>query len=144
MNDEAFVVDREAKQTTFEERTPGVCAYATAGDPDSGVIVGDEGVMVIEAQATPIPVQGLIPQIGQVTDQPIRFLGLRPYHAVGVSGTSAYGTARFTTQMDGERGAGRPLAQAYAAAEDYPVPRIWTAQRDPALGHALQASVAGQ
>ena len=46
--------------TGREERSPstrsapGSYAFTAEGDPNSGIIVGDDGVMVIDAQATPV------------------------------------------------------------------------------------------
>jgi glyoxylase-like metal-dependent hydrolase (beta-lactamase superfamily II) len=86
----ASVADLEEKQTKFERLADGVYAYTAEGDPNSGVIVGDDSVMVIEAQATPILARGLIGHIREVTDKPIRYLFLSHYHAVRVLGASAY------------------------------------------------------
>lgn len=82
--------DMEEKQVSFEMLAPGVYAYTTQGDPNSGVIIGDDAVMVIEAQATPAMAQQLIDKIRSVTDKPVRYLVLSHYHAVRVLGASAY------------------------------------------------------
>lgn len=41
------------KKITFIEVGDGLWAFTAEGDPNSGVIIGDESVMIIEAQATP-------------------------------------------------------------------------------------------
>ena len=38
----------------------GLYALAAEGDPNSGVIIGEESVMVVEAQATPRPAQKVV------------------------------------------------------------------------------------
>lgn len=38
---------------SFTEIGDGLYAFTAEGDPNSGVIIGDDSVMVIEAQATP-------------------------------------------------------------------------------------------
>lgn len=83
--------DTVEKQITFEEIGNGVYAYTAEGDPNSGVIVGDDGVLVLDTQATPGQANKLIARIREVTDKPIKFLVLSHYHAVRVLGASAYG-----------------------------------------------------
>ncbi|MDJ0683802.1 MAG: MBL fold metallo-hydrolase [Alphaproteobacteria bacterium] len=86
----ASTADLEEKQITFEEIAPNVYAYTAEGDPNSGVIVGPDGVLVMDAQATPVQAQKLIDCIRSVTDKPIKYLVLSHYHAVRVMGASAY------------------------------------------------------
>ncbi len=83
--------DLEEKQTSFTEIGEGLWAFTAEGDPNSGVIIGDDSVMVIEAQATPLLAQKVIDEIRKVTDKPISHLVLTHYHAVRVLGASAYG-----------------------------------------------------
>ncbi|MCC6007585.1 MAG: MBL fold metallo-hydrolase [Rhodobacteraceae bacterium] len=83
--------DLEDKKTSFTEIGDGLWAFTAEGDPNSGVIIGDESVMVIEAQATPRLAQKVIEEIRRVTDKPISHLVLTHYHAVRVLGASAYG-----------------------------------------------------
>ncbi len=45
--------DMEDKAVSFTEIGEGLYAFTAEGDPNSGVIIGDDSVMVIEAQATP-------------------------------------------------------------------------------------------
>ncbi len=83
--------DLEEKKTSFTEIGSGLWAFTAEGDPNSGVIIGDDSVMVIEAQATPRLAQKVIAEIRKVTDKPITHLVLTHYHAVRVLGASAYG-----------------------------------------------------
>ncbi len=82
--------DLAEKKTTFTEIGDGIWAFTAEGDPNSGVIIGDESVMVIEAQATPRLAQKVIDEIRKVTDKPISHLALTHYHAVRVLGASAF------------------------------------------------------
>ncbi len=84
--------DMTEKKTSFVEIGDGLWAFTAEGDPNSGVIIGDESVMVIEAQATPRLANKVIGEIRKVTDKPISHLVLTHYHAVRVLGASAYGT----------------------------------------------------
>ena len=45
--------DLSEKNITFDEIGDGLWAFTAEGDPNSGVIIGDESVMIVEAQATP-------------------------------------------------------------------------------------------
>lgn len=82
--------DLKEKKKSFVELAKGVYAYTAEGDPNSGVIIGDDCVMVVEAQATPYMAMDVIEKIRSVTDKPIRYLVLTHYHAVRVLGASAY------------------------------------------------------
>ncbi len=82
--------DLAEKKVTFAELGEGLYAYTTEGDPNSGVIIGEDGVMVVDATATPVMARGLIERIRSVTDKPIRYVLLTHYHAVRVMGASAF------------------------------------------------------
>ena len=83
--------DLSEKTTSFTEIGRGLYAFTAEGDPNSGVIIGDDSVMVIEAQATPRLAEKVIEEIRRVTDKPISHLVLTHYHAVRVLGASAFG-----------------------------------------------------
>lgn len=82
--------DMTAKKITFTKLSDNAYAYTAEGDPNSGVIVGDESCMVIDTTATPVMAQDLIARIREVTDKPIKYVMLTHYHAVRVLGASAY------------------------------------------------------
>ncbi len=86
----ASKADLTAKVISFEQISAHGWAYTAEGDPNSGVIVGDDGVMVIDATATPVMAQDLIARIRKITDKPIRYVTLSHYHAVRVLGASAF------------------------------------------------------
>lgn len=83
--------DLSEKKVTFEEIGRDLYAFTAEGDPNSGIIVGDDGVMVIDAQATPKMAEDVIARVKKVTDKPITHVLLSHYHAVRVLGASAYG-----------------------------------------------------
>jgi len=86
----ASQADLADKQVTFTQLSPNAYAYTAEGDPNTGVIVGDDAVMVIDTQATPVMAQDVIRHIRGVTDKPIKYVVLSHYHAVRVLGASAY------------------------------------------------------
>jgi glyoxylase-like metal-dependent hydrolase (beta-lactamase superfamily II) len=55
------------------------------------VIIGDDSVMIVEAQATPRLANKVIECVRSVTDKPITHVALTHYHAVRVLGASAFG-----------------------------------------------------
>jgi glyoxylase-like metal-dependent hydrolase (beta-lactamase superfamily II) len=86
----ASKADLTAKQVSFTQLSENAWAYTAEGDPNSGVIVGDDACMVIDTTATPVMAQDLIRRIRGVTDKPIKYVVLSHYHAVRVLGASAY------------------------------------------------------
>jgi len=101
--------DLADKQVTFARLSENAYAYTTEGDPNTGVVVGDDGVMVIDTQATPAMAQDVIRHIRQVTDKPVNYVVLSHYHAVRVLGASAYKpreiiASQATLEMIRERG----------------------------------------
>src|SRR6516162_1030388 len=86
----ASQADLEEKKTSFIKLSDNAYAYTAEGDPNSGVIIGDDGVMVIDTTATPAMAQALIKHIRTITDLPIKYVVLSHYHAVRVLGASAY------------------------------------------------------
>ena len=86
----ASKADMTAKKITFSRLSDNAYAYTAEGDPNSGVIIGDDCCMVIDTTATPVMAQDLIARIREVTDKPIKYVMLTHYHAVRVLGASAY------------------------------------------------------
>ena len=83
--------DMTEKKITFQEVGRDLWAFTAEGDPNSGVIIGDDSVMIIEAQATPRLARKVIEKVREVTDKPITHVALTHYHAVRVLGASAFG-----------------------------------------------------
>ncbi|WP_459677662.1 MBL fold metallo-hydrolase [Acidisoma sp. 7E03] len=82
--------DLAEKKVSFTEIGVGLYAFTAEGDPNTGVIIGDDSVMIIDAQATPVMAARVIEKIRTVTDKPIKYVVLSHYHAVRVLGASAY------------------------------------------------------
>jgi len=105
----ASTADLADKTITFDAIGPDLYAFTAEGDPNSGIIVGDDGVMVIDAQATPVMAKEVIGRVAKVTDKPIKYVLLSHYHAVRVLGASAYADAEIlasdaTRALIAERG----------------------------------------
>ncbi|MAQ85907.1 MAG: MBL fold metallo-hydrolase [Maritimibacter sp.] len=82
--------DMAEKNVSFTEIGDGLYAFTAEGDPNSGVIIGDNSVMIVEAQATPRLANKVIECVRSVTDKPITHLVMTHYHAVRVLGASAF------------------------------------------------------
>lgn len=85
--------DMEEKKISFNEIGDNLYAFTAEGDPNTGVIIGDDSVMIVDAQATPRLAGKVIEKIRTVTDKPVTHVVLSHYHAVRVLGASAYGAS---------------------------------------------------
>ena len=85
--------DLAEKKISFSEIGRDLWAFTAEGDPNTGVIIGDDCVMIVDAQATPRLAQKVVEKIRTVTDKPIKYVVLSHYHAVRVLGASAYGAS---------------------------------------------------
>ncbi len=102
MNTKAFAsqADLEEKQVTFAQLSEHAWAYTAEGDPNTGIIIGDDAVLVADTQATPAMAADVIRRIRTVTDKPIRYVVLTHYHAVRVLGASAYQAQQIIASQD--------------------------------------------
>lgn len=82
--------DLAEKKISFSQIGRDLWAFTAEGDPNTGVIIGDEAVMIVDAQATPRLAGKVIENIRRVTDKPIKYVVLSHYHAVRVLGARAY------------------------------------------------------
>ncbi|MVA98017.1 MBL fold metallo-hydrolase [Nitratireductor sp. CAU 1489] len=85
--------DLAEKKISFTEIGRDLWAFTAEGDPNTGVIIGDDCVMIVDAQATPRLANKVIEKVRSVTDKPIKYVVLTHYHAVRVLGASAYGAS---------------------------------------------------
>ena len=69
--------DMAEKKITFSEIGRDLYAFTAEGDPNSGIIIGDDGVIVIDAQATPAMAGLVIERVRKVTDKPIKYVCCR-------------------------------------------------------------------
>ncbi len=116
--------DLGPKKTSFDRLGDGLYAYTAEGDPNTGVIVGDDGCVVIDAQATPQMARDVIARIRSVTDKPVKYVVLSHYHAVRVFGASAYAGATIIAS-DATRGLIVERGEADKASEMGRFPRLF-------------------
>src|SRR6478735_9854661 len=87
-----------AWETELRELGPHVYAYIQAGGPgrdnvsvsNAGVIVGDEGVMVIDTLTAPMHAKRFIAAVRKVTDKPFRHVINTHHHADHVNGNQYF------------------------------------------------------
>jgi glyoxylase-like metal-dependent hydrolase (beta-lactamase superfamily II) len=92
--------DLTEKKVTFERLSEHAYAYTAEGDPNTGIVIGDDAVLVADTQATPVMAQDVIRRIREVTGKPIKYILLTHYHAVRVLGASAYGAQQIIASQD--------------------------------------------
>lgn len=102
MNTKAFAshADTEEKKVTFEQLSEHAWAYTAEGDPNTGIVIGDDAVLVADTQATPAMAADVIRRIREVTDKPLKYVVLTHYHAVRVLGASAYQPQQILASQD--------------------------------------------
>ena len=96
----ASQADLEVKKVSFDKLSDHAYAYTAEGDPNTGIVIGDDAVMVIDTQATPVMAADVIRRIRGVTDKPIKYVLLSHYHAVRVLGASAYQPEQIIASQD--------------------------------------------
>ena len=96
----ASQADLDEKRVTCEQLSEHAWAYTAEGDPNTGIVIGDDAVLVADTQATPAMAADVIRRIREVTDKPIRYVVLTHYHAVRVLGASAYQPQQILASQD--------------------------------------------
>ena len=96
----ASQADLQEKKVSFTKLSDNAYAYTAEGDPNTGIVIGDDAVMVIDTQATPVMAQDVIRRIREVTDKPIKYVVMSHYHAVRVLGASAYQAQHIIASQD--------------------------------------------
>jgi len=96
----ASQADLEEKQVSFTRLSEHAYAYTAEGDPNTGIIIGDDAVLVADTQATPAMAQDVVRRIREVTDKPIKYVVLTHYHAVRVLGASGFDPQEIIASQD--------------------------------------------
>ncbi|RYE76282.1 MAG: MBL fold metallo-hydrolase, partial [Oxalobacteraceae bacterium] len=96
----ASQADLEEKKVSFAKLSDHAYAYTAEGDPNTGIIIGDDAVLVADTQATPAMAQDVVRRIREVTDKPIRYVVLTHYHAVRVLGASGFNAQEIIASQD--------------------------------------------
>ena len=86
----ASQADLADKTVSFDRLSDRAYAYTAEGDPNTGIVIGDDVVLVADTQATPVMAQDVLARIRGVTNAPVKYVVLTHYHAVRVLGASGY------------------------------------------------------
>jgi hypothetical protein len=57
--------DLEQKKVSFDKLSDNAYAYTAEGDPNTGVIIGEDAVMIIDATATPVMAGRVVGLVGE-------------------------------------------------------------------------------
>jgi len=96
----ASQADLAEKTVSFDRLSDHAYAYTAEGDPNTGIVVGDDAVLVADTQATPVMAQDVLARIRGVTDKPVKYVVLTHYHAVRVLGASGYAPQEIIASQD--------------------------------------------
>ena len=96
----ASQADLQEKTVSFDRLSDHAYAYTAEGDPNTGIVVGDDAVLVADTQATPVMAQDVLRRIRGVTDKPVEYVVLTHYHAVRVLGASGYAPQEIIASQD--------------------------------------------
>src|SRR3954464_166973 len=96
----ASQADLEDKQVTFSQLSEHAWAYTAEGDPNTGIVIGENAVLVADTQATPAMAADVVRRIREVTDKPIKYVVLTHYHAVRVLGASGFNPQQIIASQD--------------------------------------------
>jgi len=74
----------------LEELGRGCYAFSADGCSNTGVIIGERGVLIVDAQATPDLAAIVLQKIRDITDKPVKQVLLTHFHADTTLGASAF------------------------------------------------------
>ncbi|MEO9136963.1 MAG: MBL fold metallo-hydrolase [Casimicrobiaceae bacterium] len=92
--------DVQEKSISFDRLSDHAYAYTAEGDPNTGIVIGENAALVADAQATPVMAQDVLRRIRDVTDKPVKYVVLTHYHAVRVLGASGYAPQEVIASQD--------------------------------------------
>ncbi len=74
----------------FEELGRGCYAYSADGCSNTGVVIGEKGVLIVDAQATPALAEKVLQKVRELTDKPIKQVVLTHFHSDNTLGAPAF------------------------------------------------------
>ncbi|MES0808297.1 MBL fold metallo-hydrolase [Roseibium sp. SCPC15] len=74
----------------FEELGRGCYAYSADGCSNTGVIIGERGILIVDGQATPSHAEKVLKKIRDITDKPVKQVVLTHFHAENTLGSWAF------------------------------------------------------
>jgi len=97
------------RKVSFREIGRDCYAFRVEGGSNTGVVIGENSVLVVDAQPTANGAEAVLAEIGKVTDKPVKHVVLTHYHADTSLGAAAFEpgeiiTSDLTRRMIEERG----------------------------------------
>ncbi len=72
--------DQQDRKGTFKEIARGCYAFCVESGSNTGVVVGERGVLVVDAQPTAALSEQVLEEIAKVTDKPVKHLVMTHFH----------------------------------------------------------------
>ncbi|MEP4766775.1 MAG: MBL fold metallo-hydrolase [Roseibium sp.] len=76
-----------------EELGGGCYAYSADGCSNTGFVIGERGVLVVDGQGTPDLAAKTLEKIREITDKPIKLVVLTHFHSDSALGASSFGAS---------------------------------------------------
>jgi len=74
----------------FEDLGRGCYAFSADGCSNTGVVIGERGVLIIDGQATPAMAEKVLAKVRDLTDKPVKSVVLTHFHSDNTLGASAF------------------------------------------------------
>ena len=132
----ASQADLDEKKVSFTKLSEHAYAYTAEGDPNTGIVIGDDAVHGHRHAGHAGDGADVIRRIREVTDKPIKYVVLSHYHAVRVLGARGL-PARAHHRQPGHLRPDRRARRAGQGERDRPLPAPVPERRDGAAGHDL-------
>ena len=112
--------DLQAKKISFSEVGSGLYAFTAEGDPNSGIIVGEDCCLVMDAQATP-GLASLVIERGLAWPAPFEL------DVVGMGGAATTWKRHVYYRLSWVKASGARLAMVWAGEQPYDSANLWRA-----------------
>jgi hypothetical protein len=122
----ASQADLAPKKIAFQKLSKSCYAFTTEGDANTGVIVGDDAVMLIDAQATPLMAREVIRRIRCAREGVKQRKSLKDVYMLA----RRHMDPKYGKYPIYEHCMPFDVSRAYDEARGLKHPRIWTATRD--------------
>lgn len=74
----------------FEQLGPGCYAYSADGCTNTGVVIGEKGILIVDAQATPAHADKVLEKVREISGKPVKQVVLTHFHADSTLGAPAF------------------------------------------------------
>ncbi|WP_417673564.1 MBL fold metallo-hydrolase [Roseibium sp.] len=137
---------KQDKKVSFREIGRDCYAFCVDGGSNTGVIVGENSVLVVDAQPTANGAEAVLAEITKITDKPVKHVVLTHYHADSSLGAAAFEPGEIivsdlTRRMIEERGQADRSAALSRTPELFGGAKRLPAQIRPTMNFASSMSI---